>query len=938
MKARSVAALALLATACSSRPWRTDERPKPAEVAAPASRWERFRASSLGPVIDGRRYVVLRGRLAWWEASGEFVHGAATLPSDLGELWAVPTANGVELVARSARATEHHSLGPGPWTLYRLSRDRASAKPILVTDEPFEVIGQSFGALVVKPSLRVDVWQVDVGTGTSKAWAGLARPTWVAWRDQDHGAALLDGAGLVVTRDGGATFQRVAIPDGFRDDDFKTVDWRGDGLVVHAAASTDPRHPRVHAFTLREDSAKLEPLDEVARPLERWLRGSGVPWDLPTWQTIERAMYGVRARDGGALIAGKQFGQYPPGGTVFAHVDLSTGFVDAAFDMRGHACWLMPRDEETMWLGCSADGTRSFWVEEVERDAESLRRALATFPDTTRAFKLHASHVEGLWGAGRSLASGFTVFDGSCENAEWTRDACLVSGATRREIAGEIYHDHERLLAHSWTDFVRVGIEADRLFVRELDANGRFTAVLDDIVIGKGKYVTLRGAYQPQWRRIVALVEVGGDSTYQVDVDLETRQSTTKVLDASSPVAFGAMGQRAVEISGRYARRTLDGGANWSKLALPDGDRSNVVATELGVFAGDRFIVGWDDLETLSSPPPDPAMTASAPPWGDRPNDLDPAILTCELAGPPTPKPGATTYLGQVALDVDGSAGTWSLDWVDGNGKRRTWKGSKVGSGEHDELVKFEPLRSNAVFVVRIDEGSHYVVGRATDDKVEFTRPLEGDGRGVSVAIATADAPLAWVDGSLFVWPAGAEAAAMTDLAPIAGYVEVAATTPDYLLLATEGSHQLGYDTFKRYVSVPATVTARPITIPPVGWIPETAFAVGALPVCPASVTGRVTVWRDARYMARWKLEPKSGPPPSSALEPGPAAYEVGFDVTKPFDPAATCIRRVRFDIGDGSLTYQYDTRRAVIDTLESRQDAKCEPMTEAEYATKVAR
>lgn len=940
MSARHVVALALLASACSAPPWRPDERPKPVEVAAPPSRWEMFRASSLGPVVDGRRYVVLRGRLAWWEASGEFVRGPATLPTDLGELWAVPTERGVELVARSARGTEQHPNGPGPWTLYRLSGDRTTATPILVTNEAFDVIGQSFGALVVKPSLRVDVFRIDVETGAAKPWEGLARPTWVAWRDKDHGAGLFDGAGLVVTRDGGATFQRVALPDGFRDDDLATLDWRSDGFVVHGMGSKSPADPVGRAFRVLEDSAKLEPLDEVARPLERWLRGTGAPWDAPTWQTLERAIQGVRARDGGALVAGKRFGEYVPGGTVFAHVDLATGFVDEAFDLPRHTCWLLPRDEETMWLGCSRDGSRSFWVEEVERDAESLRRALKAFPDEKRAFQLYMPSVSPLAGPGRSLANGVTVFDASCKNPEWTRDACLVSGASRREIAGDIHHERERLVANSGSDVVRVSVDGDRLTVRELDASGGFTAAVDDAVVAKGRYLTLRGAYKPAWRRVVAVVEVDGGATYQIEVDLDARRSTTKELDTTKPVAFGALGPRAVEVSDGYARRTLDGGMKWSALTLPEGERSEVVATEIGVLLDDRFIVGWDELETLSAPPPDAVMTASAPPWGDRPNDREPAILTCELVGKPSPKPGATSYLGQVGFTVDnGQPRTWSLEWVDGTGKRRTWTGSKLGSGDRDDLVRFEPSGSGAAFLLRIDDGASYVVGRATEDKVEFTRPLEGDGRGVVVSIGAADAPLAWVDGNLFVWPAKTEPSAMIAVSPIAGAVEVAATTPQYLLLATEGSHHLGYDTFKRYVSVPAAADAsHPTTIPAAGWIPEAAFTMGGLPVCPASATGRVTVWRDARYMARWQLGAGVGPPPSAQLGFGPAAYELGFDSTKPFDPATTCVGRVRFDINDGSLTYHHGTRRAVVDTLETSQAAKCELLSEAEYASKVAR
>ncbi|MFO0612588.1 MAG: hypothetical protein U0414_08380 [Polyangiaceae bacterium] len=860
--------------------------------------------------MNGRRFVTLEGRLAWYEPAversggpssrrdlgAEFVFGAESLPTDLDAVFAVPTPHGVVLVGvRSSR-------GPRtvPGRLYRISDDLETATPLLDLDEPFDVRGAAPSAIVLGLKDRASVEFVDVETGRLAARPRMATPVWLAFRDEKHGAGYFVGAGLQATSDGGATYRPVSVPPG-SSPKLDAVDWRSDGLRLALDAGPDGAGDAARTLLLSEEDGTATATFDPPRPLERWIASSD---RRPIFRDV---VAGLKGKDGAVIVS-----TFAGAGTLVAHADPMTGFIDAISEVEKHHCWLGARDDETMWLACE-QGKGLVYVEPVERDFPSLARAVATFPDLHRAFTIGPVPSPISANPIRNLGVRKTLFAGACgPPTDGARGdvACLVETDwdgrdTRRTIS---WPDWEETTVYMGGSIHRLSSDGRSIVVSRLGDEG-WEDALDPIPVdGADGQLRVVGAYQPAFGRIIVAAE--DESTVEIEVSLRDRRASVKRYDAKTPFRIATGSRFGALTRDGATQQTTDGGGTWKDLFLPsDVSLEYAVASETGLRLSRGVIVGWTDPDR-SATAPSPASPTS-PSGTTLPSRVATApldgVLLCEA---PRDKPRERLGGFKDALLTTTPSST-VLEWIDGTGVRRKWVGPLIGAAPELHFARTEGTR--ATFLVATRTGGSgpldkLAVARAVGDKVEVSPLLDWERETPyrKATVAAGESPTAWYAGNtLFVWPSGAPPRPIHAIRVGQALLGPISTSAVTLEISPWGPEHDG-----EFITVPASAGEDdPRPLPVLGWQSADALQVGQPAAsCKPTQLDRLVVERPVRLLDR--VETPGPLPPYDKITWRRAHLTLGFDARASLEPTTVCLAGISFSRDYDAIVYEVDTRK----------------------------
>jgi hypothetical protein len=654
--------------------------PSDTSVPPPPARWIRAEGEArfntwIGPTTAQGTLVVMSGRRAIVAPDGAVREEATLLPE--------PLEAAVEAIDRRG---EPRLVASGAAGFYRLD-DPLGAPVVLARAAGSSgfgtyLIGFTPGVIVVRGADEPAPHFLDLETGAPVPAPPLPALHLhsIAFRDARQGAAVVDGAGLVVTRDGGATWRAIS------DTRAHEIVRRGHALFAVAGSS------------LEGEIAEVDPvqatLGPYVSPFQRWLdEPLTLDWIRATRRDpLSLAVHaGALAADGSAIVAADG---------LLARVDLATGAVRevrkiAVPGVPDDGACTVRRAGDELWMLC-----------EARRGPEAaLVRVLAegTAVETTSTRPSKGAQLV-------TAPRGGVLLDGPCNGRPGEgRFVCV----RQRDAAA-----NGRPPVDTWKDVpvrldershavgplldgraVYVDDAGDPARLVAVDASGKETELASVPRAELDPHGGMEGRPEEDARGAVhfihgAVYVVAPDRSLQsVPLDRTWRG----VIRDGKGMAVDARGEGRVHLS-------RDGGVTWieerAPSARPDELGPGDAAGAIGVQVGGALRVGWGPV----GPPPvvpdlrGPELRIA--PWPATPK----RTLACDAKGaarsaphdalatstPPPSGTRRTTYrqdmgvgLAKVIFEVEGSERgaprRWTIRWIDPleiGGRPQVWSGA----------------------------------------------------------------------------------------------------------------------------------------------------------------------------------------------------------------------------------------------------------------------
>lgn len=670
--ASALVVTALVGAGCSGAP----SPPPPTRTTAPpakstpsfaplAARWvETDLSTVVGPTLPEGTVLLLGGRRALLASDGSVRTEEVPSPEPLTSIVAVPTSSGARI------------LGGGASGIYRFDSTLGRAAPFLRGSNRTFGLGTGPGVLVLLPSDGRPPIGLDVETGQPRSLPSLppTRIHSIAFKTMKEGAAVLEAVGVVVTRDGGASWHIVA-DTGRRDALVMSgVRWSGSSLRAFHNALDNEKIASKRANDIDVAGARLIPVGPAQHAtsdpkLVRWIRSTALdPLDLA-------ALAGIEAPGGTALVASDG---------LSARVDLRSGAVLDLDTFDGisndyYAPCRAARAGDAAWFMCPTP--------EPPETGASITR-----PDPHALFRLAIGRPSVKLDAPRLRRDGFADIRASSSGGVMLRRSCARGFdelACARQPNGEWLDVRPPKKPHFDWDASGAGPLADGRVafvsghVLDLYPSGRHDQTPEppgadklplsiDAINASGAIERLAeknvGA-RPRDLLVVTPIVEGEDGALRFvvrrpardDDDVSTvvaRPSDKSLRLIQIPGAKGALlkGRRGLAWDEDSMMVSHDHGETWDNLPMPpaiqramakDGS-VHVVMSDAGakLMSIDALLLGWGPPAPLPEPRPDlraspPLAAVPQPPPGSRPKG--PKTLSCASIGP---APGAPPPVG----------------------------------------------------------------------------------------------------------------------------------------------------------------------------------------------------------------------------------------------------------------------------------------------------
>ncbi|UQA59985.1 hypothetical protein [Polyangium aurulentum] len=695
----------------------------PEDAAAPLparARWVRSGgATRIGPSLPQGTMVLLGGRRALVHPDGSVTPERVPTPEPLYDIVLVPAPGGDRLI------------GHGKHTVYRFDDPLGAPTALVGTLDRVEIdhIGAGPGVLVVwgvfwaRYNDPAPPMVVDVVTGEASKLVGWpeVRLRDIAFRTMNEGAALFEGLGLGITRDGGKTFGSPVTDKPEQGRLFERLSRRGDAFSarrddVHAPsfhAAIDLASGRVAAFS-RETSGLSPTLAWIARTATDPLAAAVAEGSLDRNGKLVIGVDGVAARvdpETGAVVEIAVFDEAKADPRRAPREKY--GYVDPRAPHPRSRCLVAHLPQEGLLL-CPVLGARRFSLE-----GPLDPRPFETFDPENHQYK------------NRDLVyrpGGGFAFLGYCSQREGgdqrpAKRLCTLQKRARFESVKPpegipIYHEHG-LGALSDGRVVLLARDPRSDFDTEGDPRPFFLVSDARGAIQKLPPLSFPDASRPA--TVLGSIEEGADGALHALLStshglLSVRQPWDGPATITPlPAALGELRRGRGVALGEEMLISSDAGASFTAVgpwpSLPEGGtRDELVVGEGGVEVGDWLRVGWGPGEPFAPPPPvasPPIVLPSKPAteWptrrlvcktlgrlGPAPPLWDEAELTklFDRARGPAPArrtlyhsiPGWTTdgfvtRLSSFAEDAEARSPThWALQFIDPrekSGKVHTW-------------------------------------------------------------------------------------------------------------------------------------------------------------------------------------------------------------------------------------------------------------------------
>ncbi len=578
--------------------------PPPPASSLPPARWVRVGAASVpGPWSAAGALGIVAGRRVLVAANGSARVETVPSPEPLSRLILVPLPGEARLV------------GLGSTTLYRFDNPLGEGKPLLTGVGAECALGAMPGLVVVR--CKEGTRFVDVDTGQLHA-RPAALPDFpllnMIFTGAREGAALFSVRGLMVTRDGGGSWQVPRSPSG-AEEGLSLAELGQDARGVYAVSATGKVTSRIDVAHGSFGRAPAVAADGRER-----LADSALAKLVESSEALRQAVSsGVETPDGG----GAWFVQR---GRAL-QIDLHTEAVSTAAESPHLGCGTdeVYRAGDTVWFGCTTKVVRGTiaadGIELGEPESTGIASGILRVSPSGGALQVAAELRPGASaGAPRTVAVAGTQVsvrqpDGKWQRANAWSNAGPLADGTFAFVPEPTDGEMPRVVLMSPASHV---MEASP----PLELPG-FRGIVTPIEEGLNhvlRFVAADGA------GLVAVSQPPGK-----DARLTRLPGATRVrLRAGRGMALGASTLLA----------TTDGGETWTEVAAPPGalaaanaDEEAFAVSSAGARLGDYLRIGWGPSEAPHAPGPTPASLADA----NAPDDAaagKPHALACRDDGP----------------------------------------------------------------------------------------------------------------------------------------------------------------------------------------------------------------------------------------------------------------------------------------------------------------